>query len=74
MNSLLNSLYLSPTEEARHMKAIQRLAGDVGSDIAVVKAIYEAELARLQEGARLRDYLPLLTARHTLDYIRSHPR
>jgi hypothetical protein len=70
----MNPLYLSPTEEARHLKAIQRLASEVGSDIAAVKAIYETELARLQDGARLRDYLPLLTARHTLDYIRSHPR
>ncbi|MBC8007820.1 MAG: DUF3562 domain-containing protein [Prolixibacteraceae bacterium] len=69
----MSTLDLNPMEKAKHLKAIQRLAGEIGRDVALVKDTYEHELERLQDGARVRDYLPLLTARHTMEILRNIP-
>ena len=62
--------YSSPNEEAAHLRAIETLAAEIGCDISDVKSVYERELARLQAGARLREYLVLLTSRYTMEAIR----
>ena len=61
---------MNPIERAKHLKAILRLAGETGRDVAIVKDLYEHELERLQDGAHVRDYLPLLASRHTMEILR----
>ncbi len=51
-------------EQLHHLRAMQELADDLKVDFHTVKAVYELELQALQHGAKLRDYLPLLTSRH----------
>ncbi len=64
---------MSALEKAKHLQAIRRLAGEVGRDLALVKRTYEHELQRLQAGARVRDYLPLLASRHTMEILGKAP-
>ncbi len=52
-------------ERDQHLKAIRTIAEELRTDFNIVKQTYEHELDRLQDGARLRDYLPLLAARNT---------
>ena len=55
---------LSEREDAPfHLDAISRLAQELALPEEVVAERYACELAALQEGARIDDYLILLTAR-----------
>jgi len=61
---------VSATELAQHLQAIESLSAVTGREVAEVTDIYEVVLARLQQGAHVRTYLPLLAsrrARETLD-------
>ena len=60
---------VNPIEKAKHLKAIQRLASEIGCDVAIVKSTYEHELERLQRGARVREFLPMLVSRHTMEIL-----
>ena len=55
--------YASATEHASHLKAMHSLAEELHTPFEQVKQTYESEFDRLQSGAKLRDYLPVLTAR-----------
>lgn len=55
--------YASATEQASHLKAMYSLAEELHAPFEEVKQTYEFEFGRLQSGAKLRDYLPVLTAR-----------
>lgn len=55
--------YASATEQACHLQAMHALAEELHSPFETVKQTYELEFDRLQSGAKLRDYLPVLTAR-----------
>jgi hypothetical protein len=55
--------YASAIEQASHVKAMYSLAEELHAPIEKVKQTYELEFGRLQSGAKLRDYLPVLTAR-----------
>jgi Protein of unknown function (DUF3562) len=55
--------YVSTTEQASHIKAMYSLAEELHAPFEKVKQTYELEFGRLQSGAKLRDYLPVLTAR-----------
>lgn len=45
------------------------LVEDLGVDLKTVQEVYEHELQSLQRGAKLRDYLPLLTSRHVRSFL-----
>jgi len=45
--------------------AIAALADECGQPIGVVAEVYRAEFARLKEGARVHDFVPLFAARRT---------
>jgi hypothetical protein len=49
--------------------AIEGLAHESGQPISVVAEVYQAELARLKEGARLQDFLVLFAARRTREAL-----
>ena len=65
-------LYDNPEQEALHLKAIESLATETGHEFAVVRRVYEVELARLQAGAHIREYVVLLSSRRARESLR-HP-
>jgi hypothetical protein len=68
--SPMPKLYDNPDQEALHLKAIKALAIETGREFALVKQIYETELAQLQTGARIREYVVLLSSRRTRETLR----
>lgn len=63
-------LYDNPDQETLHLKAMKSLAIETGHEFAVVRQVYEAELARLQAGAHLTEYVLLLSYRRTRETLR----
>jgi len=63
-------LYDNPVQEALHLKAMHALATETGHELARVRQIYESELARLQSGAHIREYVLLLSSRRTREVLR----
>lgn len=63
--------YASATEQASHLKAMYSLAEELHAPFEKVKQTYEFEFDRLQSGAKLRDYLPVLTARRVRQVLHS---
>jgi Protein of unknown function (DUF3562) len=61
--------YASATEQASHLKAMYSLAEELHAPFEKVKLAYEFEFGRLQSGAKLRDYLPVLTARRVRETL-----
>lgn len=48
---------------------IESLAHESGQPISVVAEVYRAELARLEEGASVRDFLVLFASRRTREAL-----
>jgi len=63
-------LYDSPEREALQFKAIQSLAVETGHEFAMVKRIYEVELARLQSAAQVTEFVVLLSSRRAREALR----
>ena len=63
-------LYDSPDQEAVHLNAIKSLAIETGHEFALVRQVYEVELARLQAGAHVRDFVLLLSCRRARETLR----
>ena len=63
-------LYDNPDQEALHLKAMKSLAIETGHEFALVRQVYEVELARLQAGAHLTEYLLLLSFRRARETLR----
>jgi len=62
-------LYDNPEQEALHLNAMQALATETGCELALVRQVYEVELARLLSGARLSEYVLLLSSRRTRETL-----
>ena len=59
-----------PTDDAKLTRdAIEALATESGQPVSVVAGVYEAEIARLREDARIRDFIPLFAARRTREAL-----
>jgi Protein of unknown function (DUF3562) len=63
-------LYDSPDQEALHLKAMKSIAIETGHEFALVRQVYEVELARLQTGAQVRDFVLLLSYRRARETLR----
>ena len=63
-------LYDNPDQEALHLKAMKSLAIETGHEFAVVRQVYEVELARLQARAHVREYVLLLSCRRARETLR----
>ncbi len=63
-------LYDNPDQEALHLKAMKSLAIETGHEFAVVKRIYELELAQLQANAHVTEFVLLLSYRRTRETLR----
>jgi len=60
---------VSAAELAQHLQAIDSLSTATGTKVAEVTEIYEAVLTRLQQGAHIRIYLPLLASRRVRERL-----
>ena len=67
-------LYDNPDQEALHLKAMKSLAIETGREFAVVRQVYEMELARLQAGAHLTEYILLLSWRRARENLRKQEK
>jgi len=66
----MRTLYANEAEAALHEAAIDALAAEMRRPSAEIKEHYERELQRLQQGARVRDFLSVCTARHLRQTLR----
>lgn len=66
----MDALYEDVTEQMLHDRAIDALAQEMHLDTAEIRAIYERHYLHLRGIARVRDYLPVLVARHTRSALR----
>ncbi len=63
-------LYDNPDQEALHLKAMQSLAAETGHEFALVRQVYEMELARLQSAAQITQFVLLLSSRRARETLR----
>jgi hypothetical protein len=66
----MGAKYANSSEEAIHEAAIEALANEMNCPIAEIKQHYEREYARLEEGARVREFLSVCATRHTRENLR----
>jgi len=66
----MKTIYANEAEAALHEAAIDALASEMRRPAAEIKLHYERELERLQEGARVRDFLSVCTTRHLRQALR----
>lgn len=66
----MRRLYDNPELEALHLKAMQSLAVETGHEFAVVRQVYEVELARLQAAAHVTEFVLLLSSRRARETLR----
>jgi Protein of unknown function (DUF3562) len=59
----LNDLNDEATQTSTHLRAIEFLAGKSHTPVDQIGKIYQRELAQLKVGARVKDFLPILTIR-----------
>src|SRR3974390_2154250 len=64
----------SPKEAAIHAAAIDALANETHRPIAEIKPHYDSALRRLQDGARVRDFLSVCASRHAREALRHGAR
>jgi len=67
-------IYASEVEAALHEAAIDSLANEMHRPVAEIKPHYERELARLQQGARVREFLSVCASRHIRETLRGTHR
>jgi hypothetical protein len=69
----MSTVYESAKEAALHEAAMDALATEMHRPLQEVKPHYERELGRLQDGARVREFLSVCATRHTREALRAHP-
>jgi hypothetical protein len=55
-----------------HDEAIQLLAAETRLPTEVVRSVFESQLVRLKDGARVKDFLVLFAMRRTRGALRSN--
>ncbi|MBE0620442.1 MAG: DUF3562 domain-containing protein [Burkholderiales bacterium] len=60
----------NPDQEVLHLNAMKALAVETGHEFAMVKQVYEFELARLQAEAHITEFVLLLSSRRTRERLR----
>ena len=62
------------TEAQKHDRAIEALASEAHAPVEEVKTLYESELAKVKEGARVQDFVPALAHRHARQALKRRRR
>ncbi|MBI2779835.1 MAG: DUF3562 domain-containing protein [Gammaproteobacteria bacterium] len=66
----MNGDIIDKKESQRHLGFIHRIAEASGVPDEEVEKIYNAELEKLKDGARVRNFLPVLAGRKTREILR----
>ena len=66
----MSQLYDSPEQHELHLKAMKSLANETGHEFPLVRQVYERELALLQSGANLTEFILLFACRRTREILR----
>ena len=64
-----SEIFNNSEEQRRHQNMIDSLAKQFGTTVDTISVLYEGELRKLSVSARIRDYLPILTARIVRDTL-----
>ncbi len=70
MASLSCYKYENEAEQERHSKAIQMLTREMGLPEEEIRRLYEDILCKINDGARIKEYLVVLVSRNVKDLIR----
>lgn len=65
------ALYGDEAEEKRHLIVIKKLIAELVCPEEEIRPLYEEELAKFKEYARIMVYLPLLTGRRVVEIYKS---
>ena len=60
------TLYENEAERVRHLNAIQSVVGHIGASVDEVDRIYGIVLRRYKQGAKIKDFLPILVSRRVV--------
>jgi hypothetical protein len=71
---MLNRIYDDEAEQTLHRHAIEILLRELGLPPEEVEYLYELELQRLKEHARVKDFLAVLVCRSVRDILRRRSR
>ena len=69
----MGTMFASDAEAALHEAAIDSLAVEMHRPAEEIKQHYLREFERLQDGARVRDFLSVCAVRHLRQNLRSGP-
>ena len=67
-------MYQSEKERMQHLGMIHEIARMCGKPEVEVEKVYELELSRLMQFARLKDFLPVLARRVVMENLRHSPQ
>jgi hypothetical protein len=68
------AIYQNEKERMQHLGAIHEIARMSGRPEDEVQKVYELELSKLMQAARLKDFLPVLARRVVLENLRHSPQ
>ena len=67
------AIYQNEKEHKQHLGTIHEIARMCGRPEDEVEKVYELELSKLMQVARLKDFLPVLARRVALENLRHSP-
>jgi hypothetical protein len=67
---MATSLYDNETERKQHLSSILHLSRELACPVEEVMGLYESELGKLKEVARVKDFLGVFTTRRVREVIR----
>lgn len=62
-------IYETDEEKKQHLGAVHFLASHYHLEESMIREIYENELAKIKDSARIKTYLSVLTVRQVNDYL-----
>jgi hypothetical protein len=68
------AIYQNEKERKQHLGTIHEIARMCGRPEDEVEKVYELELSKLMQVARLKDFLPVLARRVVMENLRHTPR
>ena len=64
----------TPSYTQRHERVIESLASEAHAPVEEVRSVYESELQRVKQGARVQDFVPALAHRHARQKLKRRQR
>lgn len=65
----MTTLYDTDEEEKLHLSAVHFLASRYHLEESTIREIYEKELEKIKDGARIKTYLSVLTVHQVNDFL-----